>query len=311
MTRRSRGLRRLSFIIVIAAVPVFAARQRSAPRRSALAEHVVLVGIDGLSPEGIRRVDAPAFKELMKIGAQTLHARGVIPTVSSPNWASMLMAAGPEQHGVTSNDWEPNRFEIPPVAIGTGRTFPTIVGELRRARPNAAIGVFHDWDGFGRLVERNAATVIVDLDGPKETIERAVAWWATVERPTLTLIHLDHVDHAGHAQGWLSPEYLDAVAEADRLLRSVVVSLRARRLWDRTAIIVTADHGGVGKKHGGLTQAEIEIPWIAAGAGIAKGRELKQPVTTIDTAATIAFLLGVPPHPAWTGRPVREAIEAP
>jgi hypothetical protein len=219
----------------------------------------------------------------------------------------MLMAAGPEQHGVTSNDWDLDRFEISPVAIGTGRAFPTIVGELRRARPSAAIGVFHDRDGFGRLVERDAATVVVDLDGPQNTVERAVAWWDT-GRPALTLIHLDHVDHAGHENGWLSVEYLEAVREADRLLQHVVIALRERRLWDRTAIIVTADHGGVGKKHGGLTQSEIEIPWIAAGAGIVKGRELKQPVTTIDTAATIAFLLGVPPHSAWTGRPVREAF---
>ena len=35
----------------------------------------------------------------------SIHARGVIPTVSSPNWASMIMGAGPEQHGITSNDW--------------------------------------------------------------------------------------------------------------------------------------------------------------------------------------------------------------
>ena len=306
MTRRGGLPRRVSLVVILAAVPLLAVRQASAPLRSA-ADHVVLVGIDGLSPEGLRRVDAPAFRELMKTGAYTFHARAVIPTVSSPNWASMLMAAGPEQHGVTSNDWDPDRFEISPVAIGTGRTFPTIVGELRRARPSAAIGVFHDWDGFGRLVERDAATVVVDLDGPQNAVERAVAWW-DARRPALTLIHLDHVDHAGHENGWLSLEYLEAVREADRLLQHVVQALRERRLWDRTAIIVTADHGGVGKKHGGLTQSEIEIPWIAAGAGIVKGRELKQPVTTIDTAATIAFLLSVPPHSAWTGRPVREAF---
>jgi len=307
MTGRDRLPRRISLVVILAAVPLLAVRQASAPLRSA-ADHVVLVGIDGLSPEGLRRVDVPAFRELMKDGAYTLHARAVIPTVSSPNWASMLMAAGPEQHGVTSNDWEIDRAEIPPVALGTGRVFPTIIGELRRTRPNAAIGVFHDWDGFGRLIERDAATIVVDLDGPQNMIERAIAWWNT-ERPTLTLIHLDHVDHAGHEHGWLSAEYLDAVREADHLLQRVVHALRERSLWNRTAIIVTADHGGVGKKHGGLTQSEIEIPWIAAGAGIVKGRELKQPVTTIDTAATIAFLLGVPPHPAWTGRPVREAFE--
>jgi len=46
----------------------------------------------------------------MREGAWTLHARGVMPTVSSPNWASMIMGAGPEQHGVTSIDWQPYKF---------------------------------------------------------------------------------------------------------------------------------------------------------------------------------------------------------
>src|SRR5262245_21793604 len=229
-------------LIAVAGIPGLALWQAAPAPAAVPVEHVLLVGIDGLSPEGIRRTETPALRELMATGAYTLHARAVIPTVSSPNWASMLMAAGPEQHGVTSNDWQPDSFEIPPVAVGTGRLFPTIVGELRRAQPKAAIGIFHDWDGFGRLVERDAATIVVDLDGPQATIERAVAWWAA-ERPALTLIHLDHVDHAGHENGWLSPEYLDAVREADRLLGVLMVSLRERGLWDRTTMIVTAEIG--------------------------------------------------------------------
>ena len=74
---------------------------------------------------------------------------------------------------------------------------------------------------------------------------------------------------------------------------------------------MSADHGGVGKTHGGLSTAELEIPWIAAGGGIAKGRELKGPVTTIDTAPTMAYLLGIAAPPAWIGRPVREALAQP
>ncbi len=281
--------------------------QPPTPALSSPAGHVLLVGIDGLSPEGIRQTDTPALRELMTIGAYTLQARGVIPTVSSPNWASMLMAAGPERHGVTTNDWEPIRYDVPPAATGLGTMFPTIVGEVRRARRDARIGVFHDWDGFGRLIERDAATTVVDLDGPQKTVARVLAWFGE-GRPTLTIVHLDHVDHAGHEFGWLSPEYLAAVREADRLVQVLVKSLREDGLADRSSIIVSADHGGVGLKHGGLSRAEIEIPWIAAGAGIVKGRELQHPVTTVDTAATIAQLLNVPLHPAWTGRPVREAL---
>src|SRR5262245_11547419 len=87
--------------------------------------HVLVIGIDGLGAAGLRAAKAPAIHSLIAEGAHALSARGVIPTVSSPNWASMIMGAGPERHGVTSNDWEPHKFAIPPVAIGSGGIFPT------------------------------------------------------------------------------------------------------------------------------------------------------------------------------------------
>ena len=67
------------------------------------AAHVVVIGFDGLNPDGIEHAATPVMHGMMKRGAYTLHARAVIPTVSSPNWASMIMGAGPADHGVTTN----------------------------------------------------------------------------------------------------------------------------------------------------------------------------------------------------------------
>ena len=50
--------------------------------------HVVIIGVDAMSPDGIRNADTPVMNELMKNGAFTLNARGVLPTSSSTNWAS-------------------------------------------------------------------------------------------------------------------------------------------------------------------------------------------------------------------------------
>ena len=50
---------------------------------SAAVEHLVVVGCDGMSAEGVRRVDPPVMHELMRTGAYTSHARGVMPTSSS------------------------------------------------------------------------------------------------------------------------------------------------------------------------------------------------------------------------------------
>ena len=100
-------------------------------------EHVVVIGVDGLSPEGVRRARTPVLHRMMAEGASTLHARGVMPTVSSPNWASMIMGAGPEQHGVLSNDWKPGLGPITPTAVGPGGIFPTVFGLLRQQRPSS------------------------------------------------------------------------------------------------------------------------------------------------------------------------------
>src|SRR5262245_27679878 len=107
---------------------------------------VVVVGFDGLGGEALQKIETTYFQSLMKSGASTLHARGVIPTVSSPNWASMIMGAGPEQHGVTSNDWQPDKYEIDPVATGSAAIFPTVFGLLNEQRPDAVMGVVHEWE---------------------------------------------------------------------------------------------------------------------------------------------------------------------
>ena len=270
-------------------------------------EHVVIIGVDGMSPDGIRKAATPNLHQLMKSGASTLHARAVMPTVSSPNWASMIMGAGPEQHGITSNDWEPNKFEIAPTAVGSGGMFPTIFGLLRSQRPSAKIACFHDWEGFSRLFERKAADVVEHPKGPLQTTERAIAYLKE-KKPEFTFIHLDHVDDAGHNHGHGTPQYYQAVAEADRLIGLILQALKDAGIADKTVVLITADHGGKGKGHGGSTMGEIEIPWIIAGPGVTPGKELATPVNTYDTAATVAYLFGLKPPTCWIARPVVEAF---
>lgn len=275
--------------------------------QAAATRHFIIIGCDGLSPDGVRRAKTPVMDRLMAEGAFTLRARAVMPTSSSPNWASMIMGAGPEQHGVTSNDWKPDTFDIAPTVKGPGGIFPTIFSVLREQRPAVVTGVFHDWGDFGRLFERDRVNRIEDSEGPTNAVRHALAWFREA-RPDFLFIHLDHVDHAGHAHGHGTPEYYASVEVADRLIGEVLSTLEDLRLLSRTTVLVTSDHGGINKDHGGATQAEIEIPWILRGPGVRRGHEITTPVNTYDTAATVAHRLGVKPPSAWLGRPVREAF---
>ena len=272
------------------------------------ANHVVIIGCDGMSPDGIQKARTPNMDALMQRGAYAMHARAVMPTSSSPNWASMLMGAGPEQHGVTSNAWRPNKFALAPTAVGSGGIFPTIFSVLREQHPSAVIACFHDWSGFGVLFEREVLDTIEDTDGPVNTTERAIAYFKA-KQPDLTVIHLDHIDHAGHNYGHGTPEYYKSVEEADRLIGETIQGLEAAGMLAQTILIITADHGGVGKGHGGATLAEVEIPWIIAGPGVAPAKELTSFVNIYDTAATVAHVFGLTAPDCWIAKPVLEAFE--
>lgn len=286
---------------------IFAVVSCLALSANAQANHMVVVGVDGLSPDGVIKANAPNLKSLCQQGAWTFRARGVMPTSSSPNWASMIMGAGPEQHGVTSNDWQPDKFDIAPVVKGPGGIFPTVFSVLREQKPRAVVGVFHDWGDYGRLFERSMVDVIENPKGPTNTVQRAVEFIKS-RRPTFTFIHLDHVDHAGHEIGHGTPAYYESVAVADKLIGEVISAIETAGMKESTLLLVTADHGGKAKGHGGATMEEIEIPWIITGPGIRAGHEIKSPVNTYDTAATIAFAFGLKAPEAWIARPVTEAF---
>lgn len=269
-------------------------------------KHIIMIGVDGLGSEWVRQNDLPNIKSLMEQGSWTLRARGIVPTVSSPNWASMIMGAGPAQHGIVTNKWEVEKHEIDPICQGSAKTFPTIFGILREHKPSSKIVIIHDWQGFARMVEPNAATFSQHVKGSPAAMDAAIAHWKK-EKPELLFVHLDDVDHAGHDHGWGGKEYQAALHMVDGLIGKMITAIGSNMA--ESVVFVSADHGGTGKEHGNNNMKEIEIPWILAGHGVKKNTELKSFVNTYDTAATMATLLKVKPPACWIGRSVHEALK--
>jgi len=271
-------------------------------------KQVVIIGFDGLSPDGIEHAVTPNFHQIMQEGASTLHARAVLPSSSSTNWASMIMGAGPEQHGITSNNWERSNFVLPAIVQSDDFLFPTIFHLIDQQIPNAEIGAIYHWDGFGRLFEKKAVDYDVNPGSEEQTAQIASAY-IIAKKPTFTFIHFDHIDHAGHEYGHGSPEYYKAVEKGDALLGEVVAAIKKSGRAEETLVIITSDHGGIGKGHGGESLAEVEIPLILWGRSIRKNYKITDAVYQYDTAATVAFALGVRTPRAWIGRPIKNAFE--
>lgn len=266
---------------------------------AAALSHVLIIGIDGLSADGVRNANTPHIHKLMERGAWTLQSRGVMPTVSSPNWMSLLSGAGPEMHGVHSNEWERFNFKIAPACKGPEGIFPGLFSVIHAQRPGATLAAIHDWQGFGRLVEKSSAAHVQHVKGSPAATAAAIEYWRQ-NKPLLLFVHLDDVDHAGHGKTWEGPEYKAAVEEID----SLIGKLTAAVPLDKTLIVLVADHGGTGTKHGSDTTNELEVPLIFAGPGIDKGEITARP-RNIDMAPTVIKALGLKPHRCWEGVPLR------
>ena len=264
---------------------------------------VVVIGIDGLGAAALVKQTPPNIAALMKAGAWTLKARGVMPTVSSPNWASMIMGATPDRHGIDSNDWRFDKYAITSACRAPRGSFPTVFDLLKERAPKLHTAVIHDWQGFANLVDPASVRTMTHVKGSPATTDAVVAYLKT-QKPDLLFIQLDDLDHAGHDKGWLSEEYMKELVEIDAMVGRIVAAARAS---GPAYIILTGDHGGqADKKHGHPADSDLIIPWILNGPAVPANREIKQVVSTTDTAATIAALLGQPAHPCWTGGAIKQ-----
>ena len=76
-----------------------------------------------------------------------------------------------------------------------------------------------------------------------------------------------------------------------------------------STLLFQSDHGGHERTHGTDSPEDMAIPWLVAGLGIRQGYEIKTAVSLLDTAPTLARLLGINPHPQWEGRCIEEIFE--
>lgn len=272
------------------------------------AKHVIVIGIDGLSPNGIINAETPVMKSMAANGAWAYHTRAVMPSSSGANWGSMLMGAGPEQHGIISNSWRTDNLVLPPIVARDDNKFPTIFAVLRDEMPDAELGAILHWNPISNFIEDGVTNYMALPKTERETTDLAVDYIIS-RKPMFTFIHLDHVDGAGHGAGHGTPEYYLAVARADSLIGEIIQATKDAGIYEETVFIISSDHGGLGKGHGGNTLAEMEIPFIVYGKNVKQNHAIAIPVFGYDVPATALFALGIDQPYEWIARPIRSVFE--
>jgi arylsulfatase A-like enzyme len=255
-------------------------------------QHVLIISEDGMRADAVATLHLKWHDLLRKRGASTVHAMTIRDASTLPAHASMLSGVTPRVHGLTWNTWRPSAGYIKAPTIfnhakeaGLTTAFFTGKTKLRHIVPPGTVGVYERPGYYCKKVAEEAAAYL------------------TTEKPALAFVHFSDPDEAGHAKGWMSKAQEKAIYNSDRCLGILYEAMEKAGLLDDTLIIVSADHGGHNHVHSGATLIDREIPWIACGPGVREDFNIPTTVSTVDTAATALYALGLPIPAEIVGKP--------
>lgn len=203
--------------------------------------------VDGLG------ADASEHMDLLQ--ADVLHGRSqrwpvsaAQPTLSRPNYATIITGADPTTHGIVVND---NRMPLP-----SGHLFDHLQSH---GFTSALIG-YHWWRELTGRTGSRWRYYLTD-----NTHDQAIFTQTRdflMDPPDLLVVHPMGVDWAGHCFGAGSPQHLDAVKRMDALIADFRVQ------WmDHThgqgSLVVGSDHGmGPDGLHGRPTPQETSVNYF-------------------------------------------------
>jgi hypothetical protein len=280
-------------------------------------EHVVLFVLEGFGQDSLKGGTMPHLGKLVKDGAVTWSAAGVKPALRLPTMASLITGMPVEKHGITWNTFEfsrgyprsPSMFDYLDLSGGRDSAIFYMDESLYQlARPEP----YTDYQLCGALRPECGPSKIVAYI--QQYFQKATSGHgyghAILSVPHLLVVHLPEAGRAGVAHGWASKEYREALKSVDAAVKSVLDLFKQYKLLDRTAVVVTAlSSPGVDPGAEAPTTDQPVVPWIASGAGIKAGQVIHQPVSILDTGATVMRILGLETHTEWESRPVEEIFK--
>ncbi len=294
------------FVLLAAALLMAGACQSPKGSESTkdIADHVIIIGLDGWGTWSFEDGDTPFIKEKMKEGSWTLYKRTVRPSISGPNWAAMMNGTPVEVSGITGNEKEPT---FKPLVQTEHKAQPTFFHLMRLERPEAETGVVCEWGDFQNYADTMCVSYKKKINGPSEhpdaIVEESVKYIKD-KKPVICFIHIDALDHMGHSYGKGSPEYMAELPKVDERIRKIVEGVKEAGIYDDTIFMITSDHGHEGTGHGGDSTNEIETPFVVWGKGIKKNHEITEPMIQYDMAATVAKVFHLKTPNSWRGVPM-------
>lgn len=280
-------------------------------------EHVILFVLEGFGQDSLKGGTMPTLSKLVKDGSVTWSATGVKPALRLPTMASIITGVPVEKHGITWNTFEfsrgypraPSVFDYLDLSGGRDSAIFFMDESLYQlARPEP----YTDYQMCGPLKpECNPDRIVSYI---QQYFKKATSGHgyghAILALPHFLVVHLPEAGRVGASRGWNSKEYREALRTVDKAINSVLDIYKAQGLTKRTTVFVTS-LSAEGKDAGQEQPdgAAPVVPWIASGVGIKHGHTIHQPVSILDTGATVMRTLGLQTHTEWESRPVEEIFQ--
>jgi hypothetical protein len=271
------------------------------PGEAGTIQYVIHISVDGLRPDAITNLGqtgAPNFYRMRTQGAFTDNARTDYDyTITLPSHATQLTSW--PVSGAAGHHWTGNGDPSPGQTLATGQG-SYVAGVYDVAHDSGLrTGLYASKTKFSLFRDSwNATHGAADATGPdngKNKIDTYVNNNNTVTLVNILVadmkaapfnyvfLHLTDPDTTGHAKGW-DPRVGSAYSQTIRAMDSRLGSLfdmidKTPVLKGKTAIILTADHGGglagVEKDHSDPSRLnDYRVPFYVWGPGVKAGADL-------------------------------------
>ncbi len=291
------------------------------------ARNVILITIDTLRADhvgawGAGRASTPALDALAAEGVRFSHCVTQAP-LTLPAHTSLLSATYPFYHRVRDNGGfrVPEKLPLLSQALkAEGYATAAFIGAyVLHGKWGLNRGFDHYSDRFDRVRDERLK---LDADKPAaEVLADAQRWLEGQpdDQPLFAWIHLydphfPYTPPEPFAARHPKDPYRGEVEYTDSELGRFVAALKAAGLFERTLLVVAADHGEGLDDHGEqqhgyfLYETTVHVPLIFRLPGARRPVVVPQTVQLVDVAPTVLDLLGVAAPAAWQGRSLRRLM---
>lgn len=204
---------------------------------------VVVVSIDALHPAALTEAHAPLTCALLEKGHLTRRGQSTNPPKTLIGHAAMMTGISPQDGGRTSNEWSPGEPTV------QGKTIFHIA-----KRRGYRTGYFYSKPKLGFLM---SDAVDQGALSPDDATGKAAKFLSQGGKQ-FVFVHVSGLDIVGPEHGWMSRMYLEELSYIDQYLEEVYAALQQAGPY---LLIITSDHAGFEKSHGGSHPDEAKVPF--------------------------------------------------